>query len=242
MSQRSSASRSCAGSSPRASTRADRLIATVRSRPARAPARQLAQRDLEHVQRQRHDQPGLLGDRDELVGRHRPPVFVGPASERLDARHRAGLRAVLRLEDDLDCSRLDRARADRRPSSAAPGCCRRPRSSSARRDSRCPSPGTSRRRRAASASRSRGRPSGIRDHADARVDREPDPRDLERLGDARAQLCADRSAPARCRASTTIANSSPPSRATVSPSRSPRAGGAQPRAAPRRPCDGRACR
>ena len=63
-----------AGRSPRASTRADRFTATVSFQAARAPARQLAQRDLEHVECQRHDQPGLLGDWDELVGRHPPAV------------------------------------------------------------------------------------------------------------------------------------------------------------------------
>ena len=37
----------------------------------------------------RDDEPGLLGDRDELVGRHHAALGVVPAQQRLDARRRA---------------------------------------------------------------------------------------------------------------------------------------------------------
>ena len=61
-------------------------------------ARRLADRPLA----QRHDQPGLLGERDELAGRHEDAVAL-PAHQRLDAdhAHAAGVDLGLVVQDEL---------------------------------------------------------------------------------------------------------------------------------------------
>ena len=53
------------------------------------PAPAVGQRGVEHVQRQRAHQRGLLGDGEELARGEQPALRVLPAHERLDARHAA---------------------------------------------------------------------------------------------------------------------------------------------------------
>ena len=55
------------------------------------------------------DQPGLLGERDELLRRHQPPFRVMPAHQRLDADHLAGAQVDLRLIDQGELPLVDRA-------------------------------------------------------------------------------------------------------------------------------------
>ena len=168
----------------------------------------------------RHDQPGLLGDRDELVGRHHPALGVVPAQQRLDAGDRAVVQPHDGLVVELELPGGDRAlqvgpqlqagehalvhlrarTAGSRPCRRAWRCTsrRRRRGSSRRRRRR--RPGRARRCRGCSAARSPcGRPAAAW---------------RERLEDA-ARRCRP---PPGCSAtsSSSTANSSPPKRAAVS--------------------------
>ena len=58
--------------------------------PSSRQARHCASASVEHVQRQRPDQAGVLGERDELVREEQPALGMLPAHERLDAAHAAG--------------------------------------------------------------------------------------------------------------------------------------------------------
>ena len=61
--------------------------------PVALPGAALAERLLEHVQGERLDQPGLLGERDELVRSDQAARRVVPAQQRLDRLDRAARRA-----------------------------------------------------------------------------------------------------------------------------------------------------
>ena len=63
------------------------------------PLGHLAARGVEHVRTDRHDETGLLGDRDEIVGPHRFPVPV-PSDQRLDGPHGSGAQVDDRLVVD----------------------------------------------------------------------------------------------------------------------------------------------
>ena len=56
----------------------------------------------------RHDQAGLLGQRDELGRRHQPEIGVEPAQQRLDAEHRPVGEADLGLVVDHELAVLER--------------------------------------------------------------------------------------------------------------------------------------
>ena len=61
---------------------------------------------VEHELADRHDQPGLLGQRDELAGRDEAALRVLPAHERLGGDHVAGGEAGDRLvlDRELACA------------------------------------------------------------------------------------------------------------------------------------------
>ena len=76
------------GSSRSSSVRAERLTATPSSSPAPRHAPHWRSACVEHVVGQRDDQAGLLGERDELVGRQRSRARVLQRSQRLGADER----------------------------------------------------------------------------------------------------------------------------------------------------------
>ena len=55
-----------------------------------APAPRLAARLAQHPVADRHEQPGVFGDSEEVLGQQQTPGGVPPAQERLDAVDRAG--------------------------------------------------------------------------------------------------------------------------------------------------------
>ena len=57
----------------------------VGDQPRLVPGRELRARAVEDELAERPDQPGLLGDRDELGGGDARAVGLGPARERLEA-------------------------------------------------------------------------------------------------------------------------------------------------------------
>ena len=67
------------------------------TRSRELPLAHAGARGLEYPQAQRHDDPGLLRELDELVGREQPPLRVLPAHERLDTDHAP----VVELDDRL---------------------------------------------------------------------------------------------------------------------------------------------
>ena len=81
-----------------------------------APGHALPHRRLEDEPGQRLDQAGVLGQRDELVGRDVAPQRVVPAQQRLDAGHLAAAGVRLRLVVQLEGPLLDGPRqvADQR--------------------------------------------------------------------------------------------------------------------------------
>ena len=178
----------------------------------------LLQRAVEHERRQRAAEPAVVGERQE-VGRHQQPAArVRPAHERLDAAHRArrDLRLRLVVQDELAVREPVAQLAEQlEPAAASGGRARagRPRGRCA-----CAWPRTSPRRRAAAARARRRACSGKSAMPMRRVDVHADPADRERALQRRAQpqaggADADASSPG----SSTTANSSPPSRASVSP-------------------------
>jgi hypothetical protein len=84
------------------------LTATLMSRP-RAPERAFADRRRDHLQGDRNDQAGLLGERDEDVGRDVLLGRVAPTQERLGADDDAGAQVDLRLEVGDELAVLERA-------------------------------------------------------------------------------------------------------------------------------------
>ena len=78
--------------------------------PCLPPARELAEGLVEHVQRERLHQPGLLGRRDEVARRDHAALRVLPAHERLDARELARAHVDLRLVVQQQLAVADRAR------------------------------------------------------------------------------------------------------------------------------------
>ena len=72
------------------------------------PRAHLADRGVEHERRQRRDQAGLLGDRDELARPDDPELRVIPARERLGAHDPARPQVGLRLVVELDLALADR--------------------------------------------------------------------------------------------------------------------------------------
>ena len=83
--------------------RAERLTATGRcakSVPSAVPLRHLGADHLEHVAGEPLDQPGVLRQRDEVVGRDVAALGVLPAQQRLGADDLAGRQVDLRLVVD----------------------------------------------------------------------------------------------------------------------------------------------
>ena len=71
---------------------------------------QLAARLLEHPRADRHDEPGLLGQVDELVRRDQPALGVLPAHQRLGARRSVAVgERDDRLVEDAELVALERA-------------------------------------------------------------------------------------------------------------------------------------
>ena len=73
------------------------------------PDAHLCQSAVEHRHRERPDQPGVLGERDEHVGADEPAPRVVPAHERLDAGDETGADRGLRLVVDDELALLERA-------------------------------------------------------------------------------------------------------------------------------------
>nr|WP_228430773.1 hypothetical protein [Baekduia soli] len=78
----------------------------LKVQPLAVPGVELGQGLVEHRQRQRRDEAGVLGDGDELVGGQQAVDGVVPAHERLDAADVAGAQLGLRLEEDLELAEV----------------------------------------------------------------------------------------------------------------------------------------
>ena len=81
----------------------------VEVEPVGRPRGALVDRRPQHVARERLDQAGALGDPDEPGRRDEAPLGMDPADERLDAHDPAGLEVGLRLVVDDELLLLDRA-------------------------------------------------------------------------------------------------------------------------------------
>ena len=77
--------------------------------PALAPLARLADRRAQYVMGHRRHEPGVLGDRHELVGHDQAAGRVHPARQGLDAQQRARRDVDLRLEVQDQLFVLDRA-------------------------------------------------------------------------------------------------------------------------------------
>ena len=193
--------------------------------PAAQPAARLAQ----HPAADRHDQAGLLGQRDELAGRRPGRARVLPAHERLDAAGRAAREVDHAAGSEAQLVALERAAQRALESRARSRASARMASS---KTSKRPRPRSLARYIAASASRIRSSAADSAAGA-ARCRCSPCRKtslsvDDERLVEQRRR-CARRSARASASPATSshrTANSSPPKRATVSAGRS---AAAQPR-------------
>ena len=91
------------GARRRCRFRVETLTATASSRPVVEPGARLRHAGSSTYCVSGFDQPGLLGERDELVRHHQPALGVLPAQQRLDAVDPAGRERRLRLvvEDEL---------------------------------------------------------------------------------------------------------------------------------------------
>ena len=206
------------------------------------PGRRLAARLLEHLQPQLGDQPGLLGDRDELERRDHPALGMLPADERLGRDRVAGGEVDHRLIPGLELAALERRGAARSRGARGPWPrCASPRRTARSAHGRAPWPGTSRRRRRPAATRA------CRARALARAmpmlsvkECSPLPRTSGAVT-AVASRCASSVAPRMPPTSGQITmNSSPLSRRDRVGRRAPRRSAApRPRAAPRPPRRGR---
>ena len=188
--------------------------------PIAAALADLLQRAVEHERGQRAPEPAVIGERQE-VGRHQQPApRVRPAHQRLDAAHRRRSRSRPSAGSAGRAGRRRARRAARRAARAGAARGGRARAGRPRGRCACAWPRTSRRRRAAAARarprRARGR---ARSRSRRRCARGSRRRANERSSAARRRrpaALADASSPG----SSTTANSSPPSRASVSPGRS----------------------
>ena len=163
--------------------------------------------------RQRAHEPGVLGLRDEARRQHEPALGVTPAHERLDAVRPAPVQVDLGLEDERELALVHRAAqaghelervgaAARSGRRLAPGA--------------RPWPRTSRRRRPAAASRRPRRRRGcVAMPTDAPISRSTPETENVRCSASRIFSATSAGAGGRASGSST-ANSSPPSRATVS--------------------------
>jgi hypothetical protein len=95
------------------SWRGEMFTDTPISLPCARQSRQLAQRRAEDPGADRHDQPVLLRERDELVGGDQAPLAVRPAQQRLARGHRAVGERDDRLVVDLELVALERVRRSR---------------------------------------------------------------------------------------------------------------------------------
>ena len=182
----------------------------------RVPAGGVGARPRDHEPPELDDRAGLLGDRDERHRRHQPARRVLPADEALERRPPCRRRAR-RSAGSGGRTRAARARRAGRPRSAGGRACARASRCRTARPGRGPTPsrGTAPCRRRASRPRPSRRP------------RAPPRRCWRRAADGPgrpARAAGARPAPAPppgpASASATTANSSPPTRATVSPGRS----------------------
>ena len=93
----------------------------------RGPLRRLTARLLDHPGADARDQAGLLGVRDELVGRHEPLLGIVPAHQRLDPEQRARAEVVdgLVVEPELVLGqRAPQPRGERQAAVAVAGVLR----------------------------------------------------------------------------------------------------------------------
>jgi hypothetical protein len=89
---------------------AERLTpSSAAARGKRSLQRRLPAGLAQHPAADRHDQAGLLGERDELERRHEPALGVVPAHERLDAGDPAVVELDDRLVVELELAVLERA-------------------------------------------------------------------------------------------------------------------------------------
>ena len=72
------------------------------------PARRLRAGFAEHPGADRHDQPGILGDRDELGRRNQPARRVVPADQRLERADAIVLEVEQRLVEQFELAALER--------------------------------------------------------------------------------------------------------------------------------------
>jgi hypothetical protein len=100
-----------AGSPGSSSSRAERFHAHQQAVVAEPVAqhRQVGARALEEPAAERDDEAGLLGQRDEDIGRDRAALRVRPARERLDGADAAGRELDERLVVDLELVAGERA-------------------------------------------------------------------------------------------------------------------------------------
>ena len=194
--------------------------ATLRSWPPLAQPADLLERAVEHERGQRARQPALLDQREEVAGAEQAALRMVPAHERLDAAHDAGAQVGLRLVVQDELAGLQRGAAARRRARAAGGCGGRDRRGRPRGRCACAWPGTSRRRRAAAGpwrrSSARGRARCRRSRRCGRGCRRPRTDCSSAARSRSPAVLADASSPGW----RITANSSPPSRASVSSSRS----------------------
>ena len=212
------ASADCATRPCWASWRAERLTQCERRRRPLAASAAHRRQASARPTAERHDEAGLLGDRDEAAGRHQAALGVLPAHQRLDAHDRAGRQRDDRAGSGARTRALDARGAGRSPA----GAIQRRRRACRRRRARTPSrpapwPGTSRRPRRAEVlgvvaeSAASAMPMlALRSTSPAAEVRTARP---SARAAARRRAIASSSAP---RSSSSTANSSPPNRATVS--------------------------
>ena len=170
----------------------DRQRAVGERQLPRPPPGELGERVAQDRRPDLVDQPGLLGHRQELVGRQQAALGVQPAGQRLEAGDVAGRQLDDRLEVRDDLAALEaatqlgrRAQREHGSSRACPG--RTPRRS---RD-RAPWPGTSRRRRRAAGRRPSCPVAVVDRHADARADEQLGPVDLDGVAHRRPHVLGD---------------------------------------------------
>ena len=215
-------SRSTSEGSPRSSRSAGpRLTATLSSWPRGAQVADLLERAVEHERGQRAREPALLDEREEVPGR-RAARAAGAASARAPRRRAPRPCAARPWAGSAGRARRPRAPSPSSPTSASRWRLWRSRAGRGRPRGRCACawPRTSRRRRAGAARarprRAWGRARCRRWRRCARGCRRPRRAPRARRAAAGPAVLADASSPGW----RTTANSSPPSRASVSSSRS----------------------
>ena len=94
------------------SWRPERLTETLTSESVgcgASPVGEVAARGLEHRTTDRHDEPGLLGDRDELRREQQTPFGMPPPHQGLEVAYPSGGQVEDRLVEHLQARRLERS-------------------------------------------------------------------------------------------------------------------------------------